>query len=62
MTSLDQVVSQFLEEWQKRKSGELPMPDLKVSCSKCSKEIQGDERVEFTRDGLICSDCFKERQ
>lgn len=59
MTSVDQVVRQLLEEWQKRKSGALPPVDLRVNCSSCGRQIIGGARIEFGRSGLICESCFK---
>ena len=58
---MESSLNEFLTTWRKRKEGKLPMADLRVSCSKCGKEIQGDDRVEFTREGLVCVCCFKGR-
>lgn len=54
-------VEEFLSTWKRRKSGELPPVDLMVSCVKCSREMFGDDRVDLTPEGLICSDCYKGR-
>jgi len=59
VNTVEARVKAFLETWKKRESGELPMPDLKVFCSKCGAEIKGDDRVEFTQDGLVCVDCYR---
>ena len=57
MATVAERVKGFLETWEKRKTGELPMPPFSVSCSRCGVEIQGDARIEFTRDGLVCVSC-----
>ena len=59
MTGVDQVVKIFLETWQKRKSGVLPMPDLTVNCSRCGVELKGDSKTKFAKDGLLCLSYFK---
>ncbi len=59
MTSLDQVVSQFLDTWTKRKSGALPPVDLRVQCVLCGLQVMGDNKVEFTPKGLVCESCFR---
>jgi len=40
---VDERVNEFLEAWEKRKMGILPMPDLTIICSRCGTEIRGDE-------------------
>jgi len=32
--------------------------DLQVTCTKCGRELQGDSRIEFARDRLVCACCF----
>jgi formylmethanofuran dehydrogenase subunit E len=54
-------VEEFLQTWKKRKSGELPPADLKVSCSRCGNEIIGDTKVEYDPEGLLCESCFREK-
>lgn len=61
MTSHEQTVREFLETWERRKAGILPMPDMRVSCSKCGVEIKGDSRVEFIPEGLVCVCCFERK-
>ena len=59
MTSLDQTIKEFLETWERRKTGALPSVDLKVACSTCGCQVMGDDRVEFGLLGLVCESCFK---
>lgn len=58
MTSIDGRVKGFIDTWEKRKSGELPMPDSTVLCSKCGILIMGDQRIEFTNGGIVCIPCY----
>jgi hypothetical protein len=59
MTCHEETVREFLETWQRRRSGALPPVDLRVSCSSCGVLIVGDARVEFDKAGLMCESCFK---
>jgi hypothetical protein len=43
--------------YRKQKRGRATA-DLQVTCTKCGRELQGDSRIEFTRDGLVCACCF----
>lgn len=54
---IENRVRVFVEVWEKRKAGELPPPDLRVTCSKCGSQIMGDDTLQFTRQGLICNGC-----
>jgi len=60
MNVIEARVNEFLTTWNLRKSGELPAVDLKVSCCKCATEIMGDDRVEYSIDGLVCTCCLIE--
>jgi len=62
MTSIEGRVKGFVDVWQKRRSGELPMPDSTILCSKCAVKIMGDQKVEFTNGGIICIPCFDRRK
>ena len=55
-------LEEFLDTWEKRKSGALPPVDLKVTCSLCGVPIVGDARAEFGKEGLLCESCFKRRE
>jgi len=43
--------------YRKQKSGRATA-DLQVTRTKCGRELQGDSRIEFARDGLVCACCF----
>jgi len=58
MTSIEGRVKEFVETWEKRRSGELPMPDSTIICSKCGVQVMGDQRVEFINGGIVCIPCF----
>ena len=55
---MDETLREFLYTWEKRKSGDLPAVDFKVSCSKCGSEILGDTLVAYSADGLVCTLCL----
>ena len=43
--------------YRKQKRGRAPA-DLQVTSTRCGRELQGDSRIEFKRDGLVCICCF----
>lgn len=61
MASIQQRVKGFIETWEKRKRGELPPPDLRVTCQSCGIQVMGDNDLRFTAKGLICGDCNREK-
>lgn len=61
MASLDERVMGFISDWEKRKTGELPAPDLRVTCQSCGVQVMGDNALRFTAKGLICGDCNREK-
>ena len=58
MTGIEEPVREFLSTWQKRKAGELPPIDMRVTCSVCGCQVIGDEAVQFTTKGIICKGCL----
>jgi formylmethanofuran dehydrogenase subunit E len=56
---MEASLKEFLQTWQKRKSGALLPVDLTVECSSCGAKVMGDGKVEFTPKGLVCESCFK---
>jgi len=53
-----ETILEFLRTWEKRRTGELPQPDLTVTCSMCGVQILGDMRIEYGKTGLVCGTCF----
>lgn len=60
MTSVDQTVKEFLYTWSRRKCGDLPPVDFKISCCRCGIEVIGDSQVAYSVDGLLCEACLTE--
>ena len=58
MGGIEEQVRDFLETWAKRKVGELPAIDMRVTCEACGVQVMGDDGVEFTTRGLICKRCL----
>ena len=58
MATIQDRVKVFVETWERRRSGELPPVDLRVTCEVCGKVVMGDDTVQFTRRGLICNGCL----
>jgi hypothetical protein len=59
MGSVEERVKGFIEVWEKRKTGELPPADMRVTCQSCGIQVMGDDTLQFTRRGLICKGCLK---
>lgn len=58
MTTIEDRVKGFIEIWEKRKTGELPPVDMRVTCQSCGIQIMGDNALQFTARGLICKGCL----
>lgn len=58
MIGIDQRVKGFLEIWEKRKAGELPPIDMRVTCQSCGGQMVGDNTLQFTTRGLLCKGCL----
>lgn len=57
MAGIEDRVKGFIETWEKRKSGEIPSPDLTVSCSACGGLIMGAEEIEPVDMEVVCREC-----
>jgi hypothetical protein len=42
---------------RKRQTGELPQPDLKVTCTVCQREILPSETIDYEERGIVCLTC-----
>jgi hypothetical protein len=58
MATVEERVKEFIETWEKRKSGELPPIDMRISCQSCGVQVMGDDTLQFTIRGLICKGCL----
>jgi hypothetical protein len=58
MGSVEDRVKGFIEVWERRKAGELPPVDMRVTCQSCGIQVMGDDTLQFTRRGLICKACL----
>lgn len=58
MTSIDERVTGFILDCEQRKQGILPPVDLGVECSICGSKIIGDDTLQFTKRGILCSRCL----
>ena len=52
-------LEEFLMTFRKREAGELPQPDLKVTCSVCQREIRPNETIDYEERGIVCRSCKK---
>ena len=58
MATVEERVKEFVETWEKRKSGELPPIDMRINCQSCGIQVMGDDTLQFTTRGLICKGCL----
>lgn len=58
MTTIEDRVKGFVLVWEKRKAGELPPVDMRVTCQSCGIQVMGDDTLQFTRRGLVCKGCL----
>jgi formylmethanofuran dehydrogenase subunit E len=58
MGIIDERVKNFLQVWAKRKAGELPAIDMRVTCESCGVQVMGDDAVQLTTRGLVCKRCL----
>jgi formylmethanofuran dehydrogenase subunit E len=56
MAGVEERVKAFLEVWEKRKSGDLPSPNLSGSCSACGAIVMGDE-YPVVNGEIFCQGC-----
>jgi len=56
MTGIEDRVKEFLDTWEKRRTGELPGADMSVICESCGVQVIGGETV-FAARGLLCQRC-----
>jgi len=56
MTGIEDRVKEFLDTWEKRRTGELPGVDMSVICESCGVQVIGGETV-FAARGLLCQRC-----
>ncbi len=58
MPGIQERVEGFIKTWERRKAGELPAVDMRVSCGSCGVQVMGDNALQFTSRGLICKGCL----
>jgi len=58
MGTIEERVREFVLTWEKRRSGELPPIDMRITCQSCSAQVIGDDTLQFTTRGLICKGCL----